>query len=162
MSPTTAHLEALNGPQRRAVTYGEPVLPKGFRSGPLLIVAGAGTGKTSTLAARVAQAAGASGVILLSDVDGLYDRNPKEAGATLIGEVNKIDANVRAMVAGGSSSGMGSGGMASKLDAADIATRAGIGLAIASGLRDHPLAALDKGVGATWFVPQLTARARKS
>jgi len=36
------------------VTYGEPVLPKGFRSGPLLIVAGAGTGKTSTLAARVA------------------------------------------------------------------------------------------------------------
>jgi len=54
MSPTTAHLEALNGPQRRAVTYGEPVLPKGFRSGPLLIVAGAGTGKTSTLAARVA------------------------------------------------------------------------------------------------------------
>jgi DNA helicase-2/ATP-dependent DNA helicase PcrA len=54
MSPTTAHLEALNGPQRRAVTYGEPVLPKGFRSGPLLIVAGAGTGKTSTLASRVA------------------------------------------------------------------------------------------------------------
>jgi DNA helicase-2/ATP-dependent DNA helicase PcrA len=54
MSPTNAHLEALNGPQRRAVTYGEPVLPKGFRSGPLLIVAGAGTGKTSTLAARVA------------------------------------------------------------------------------------------------------------
>ncbi|MCP5466098.1 MAG: ATP-dependent helicase [Sinobacteraceae bacterium] len=54
MSPTTEHLEALNGPQRRAVTYGEPVLPKGFRSGPLLIVAGAGTGKTSTLAARVA------------------------------------------------------------------------------------------------------------
>ncbi len=54
MSPTTAHLEALNGPQRRAVTYGEPVLPKGFRSGPLLIVAGAGTGKTLTLAARVA------------------------------------------------------------------------------------------------------------
>ncbi len=54
MSPTTAHLEALNGPQRRAVTHGEPVLPKGFRSGPLLIVAGAGTGKTSTLAARVA------------------------------------------------------------------------------------------------------------
>ncbi len=119
-------------------------------------------GDNDRLAARVAQAAGASGVILLSDVDGLYDRNPKEAGATLIGEVNKIDANVRAMVAGGSSSGMGSGGMASKLDAADIATRAGIGLAIASGLRDHPLAALDKGVGATWFVPQLTARARKS
>ncbi|MFZ1869931.1 MAG: ATP-dependent helicase [Steroidobacteraceae bacterium] len=49
----------LNGPQRRAVTYGEPLpegigAPKGFKSGPLLIVAGAGTGKTDTLAHRVA------------------------------------------------------------------------------------------------------------
>jgi DNA helicase-2/ATP-dependent DNA helicase PcrA len=53
--PTTSHLEKLNGPQRKAVTYGEP-LPdnKGFKSGPLLIVAGAGTGKTDTLAHRVA------------------------------------------------------------------------------------------------------------
>lgn len=53
--PTTAHLEKLNGPQRKAVTYGEP-LPekKGFKSSPLLIIAGAGTGKTDTLAHRVA------------------------------------------------------------------------------------------------------------
>ena len=52
---TTSHLEKLNAPQRRAVAYGEP-LPdnKGFKSGPLLIVAGAGTGKTDTLAHRVA------------------------------------------------------------------------------------------------------------
>lgn len=52
---TTSHLEKLNGPQRKAVTYGEP-LPdnKGIKSGPLLIVAGAGTGKTDTLAHRVA------------------------------------------------------------------------------------------------------------
>ncbi len=55
---TTSHLEKLNGPQRKAVTYGE-ALPesKGFRSGPLLIVAGAGTGKTDTLAHRVAHLA---------------------------------------------------------------------------------------------------------
>jgi len=56
---TASHLEKLNGPQRRAVTYGEPLpegagQPKGFKSGPLLIVAGAGTGKTDTLAHRVA------------------------------------------------------------------------------------------------------------
>ena len=56
---TASHLAKLNGPQRRAVTYGEPVpggggQPKGFKSGPLLIVAGAGTGKTDTLAHRVA------------------------------------------------------------------------------------------------------------
>src|ERR1700747_3822835 len=52
--PTTSHLEKLNGPQRKAVTYGEPLPEKGFASGPLLIVAGAGTGKTDTLAHRVA------------------------------------------------------------------------------------------------------------
>src|SRR6201982_129229 len=52
---TTSHLEKLNGPQRKAVTHGEP-LPdnKGVKAGPLLIVAGAGTGKTDTLAHRVA------------------------------------------------------------------------------------------------------------
>jgi DNA helicase II / ATP-dependent DNA helicase PcrA len=51
---TTAHLERLNAPQRKAVTHGEPLGGKGYRSGPLLIVAGAGTGKTDTLAHRVA------------------------------------------------------------------------------------------------------------
>ncbi len=52
--PTSSHLERLNGPQRKAVTYGEPLPEKGFKAGPLLIVAGAGTGKTDTLAHRVA------------------------------------------------------------------------------------------------------------
>src|SRR3569833_1550326 len=52
--PTTSHLEKLNGPQRKAVTYGEPLSEKGLKSGPLLIIAGAGTGKTDTLAHRVA------------------------------------------------------------------------------------------------------------
>jgi DNA helicase-2/ATP-dependent DNA helicase PcrA len=52
--PTSAHLEKLNGAQRKAVTYGQPLADKGFASGPLLIVAGAGTGKTDTLAHRVA------------------------------------------------------------------------------------------------------------
>jgi DNA helicase-2/ATP-dependent DNA helicase PcrA len=54
MSTTTAHLEKLNAPQRKAVVHGEPLADKGYRSGPLLIVAGAGTGKTETLAHRVA------------------------------------------------------------------------------------------------------------
>jgi ATP-dependent DNA helicase UvrD/PcrA len=55
---TSEQLGSLNAPQRRAVTYGEP-LPggKGFRSGPLLVVAGAGTGKTNTIAHRVAHLA---------------------------------------------------------------------------------------------------------
>src|SRR3974377_338082 len=51
---TTSHLDRLNAPQRKAVTHGEARPDKGFASGPLLIVAGAGTGKTDTLAHRVA------------------------------------------------------------------------------------------------------------
>jgi DNA helicase-2/ATP-dependent DNA helicase PcrA len=50
---TASHLEKLNAPQRKAVSYGE-ILPKAVKAGPLLIIAGAGTGKTSTLAHRVA------------------------------------------------------------------------------------------------------------
>ena len=119
-------------------------------------------GDNDRLAARVAQAAGAAGVVLLSDVDGLFDRAPHLPDAMLLPTVEKIDGRVRVMVAEGSSSGMGSGGMASKLDAADIATRAGIGLVIASGLRDHPLLALEQGGAATFFVPREGASARKS
>ena len=54
---TAAHLEKLNAPQRKAVCYGEAQPQKGLKSGPLLIVAGAGTGKTDTLAHRVAHLA---------------------------------------------------------------------------------------------------------
>jgi DNA helicase-2/ATP-dependent DNA helicase PcrA len=51
---TTAHLDRLNAAQRKAVCHGEPLPEKGYRAGPLLIIAGAGTGKTDTLAHRVA------------------------------------------------------------------------------------------------------------
>jgi DNA helicase-2/ATP-dependent DNA helicase PcrA len=51
---TTSHLDRLNAPQRKAVTHGEPLPEKGYAAGPLLIIAGAGTGKTDTLAHRVA------------------------------------------------------------------------------------------------------------
>jgi glutamate 5-kinase len=119
-------------------------------------------GDNDRLAARVAQAAGAAGVVLLSDVEGLYDRNPAEPGALLVPEVARIDGRIRIMVSEGSSSSMGSGGMASKLDAADIATRAGIGLTITSGLRDHPLAALEAGASSTFFTPREGGSARKS
>lgn len=117
-------------------------------------------GDNDRLAARVAQAAGAAGIVLLSDVDGLYDRDPDDPAARLVPLVTKIDRRIQRMVSGRSASGMGSGGMASKLAAADIATRAGIGLAIASGRGDHPLAA-DAASAFTWFVPQAGGGARK-
>src|SRR5580658_5023398 len=51
---TTSAFDALNPQQRRAATHGTPVKDKGVQCGPLLIIAGAGTGKTNTLAHRVA------------------------------------------------------------------------------------------------------------
>ena len=117
-------------------------------------------GDNDRLAARVAQAAGASAVLLLSDVDGLFDRNPAIAGAVRLAEVRGVTSEIHAMVSGGSASGMGSGGMTSKLQAAEIAERAGIALAIASGLVDAPLARACTDEVGTLFLPK-TARGRK-
>lgn len=119
-------------------------------------------GDNDRLAARVAQAAQASAVLLLSDVDGLYDRNPKEPGAKLIAQVDAVTAEIQAMASGESASGMGSGGMTSKLQAAQIAELAGIALVIASGLHDKPVArATGEGIG-TLFRTQRKSGARKA
>jgi DNA helicase-2/ATP-dependent DNA helicase PcrA len=53
--PAVSHLDVLNAAQKKAATYGEPSGERGWRAGPLLVIAGAGTGKTSTIAHRVAQ-----------------------------------------------------------------------------------------------------------
>src|SRR3546814_7648481 len=72
-------------------------------------------GDNDRLAARIGQASDASGVILLSDIDGLYDSNPHtNPDATLIPVVETIDGGIEAMADRKSSSGMGSGGMVSK------------------------------------------------
>lgn len=119
-------------------------------------------GDNDRLAARVAQAAGADAVLLLSDVDGLYDRAPHEPGAALVPRVAGVDDTVMAMASGASSSGLGSGGMTSKLQAARIAERAGIALAIVNGTRESPVAAaLASGAG-TLFVPQRGSTARQA
>ena len=111
-------------------------------------------GDNDRLAARVAQAAGASAVLLLSDVDGLFDRNPAAVGAVRMTEVRGVTPEIHAMARGGSASGMGSGGMTSKLQAAEIAERAGIALAIASGLVDAPLARACTDEVGTLFLPR--------
>ena len=116
-------------------------------------------GDNDRLAARVAQAAGAQGVLLLSDVDGLYDRNPAEPGAGHIPRVEGVDARIEAMADRGSASGMGSGGMVSKIAAARIANAAGAHLAIASGRVDRPLSTDARH---TLFVAEKSASARKA
>ena len=97
-------------------------------------------GDNDRLAARVAQAAGADRVLLLSDIDGLYDRRPDvETHGQFIGLVESVDESIMAMADGSSGSGLGSGGMTSKLEAAKIANLAGIELSIISGREEHPL-----------------------
>ncbi|GGB63249.1 glutamate 5-kinase [Blastomonas aquatica] len=119
-------------------------------------------GDNDRLAARIAQAAGAAGVVLLSDVDGLFTANPKNnPEAKLVESVARIDARVRAMADGGSASGMGSGGMLSKLEAARIATSAGAHLAIANGTLANPLARLAEGGRGTVFTAGPQGKGRK-
>ncbi len=119
-------------------------------------------GDNDRLAARVAQAAQASAVLLLSDVDGLFDRDPRQPDARLLAEVRGVTPEIHAMATGASASGMGSGGMTSKLQAAEIAELAGISLVIANGTHDAPIArALEQEIG-TLFLPRRRAGARKA
>ena len=119
-------------------------------------------GDNDRLAARVAQAARASAVLLLSDVDGLYDRNPADPAAERLTVVRGVTPAIHAMADGGSGSGLGSGGMTSKLQAAEIAELAGIALAIGNGAPEAPIARVTQhGIG-TLFLPRGKARARKA
>jgi len=113
-------------------------------------------GDNDRLAARVAQMASAECLVLLSDVDGLYSADPgRNPAATFIPEVTAVTDAIEAM-AGGPTSGVGSGGMTTKIAAAQIALGAGCSLAIASGHRLHPLKAVEEGERCTWFVPGAT------
>ena len=93
-------------------------------------------GDNDNLSALVATLAGADKLFLLTDIQGLYTADPKtDPQAELIKEVPLIDERLKAS-AGGSLSGLGVGGMSTKLEAAEIATRAGCEVIIAAG--DEP------------------------
>jgi glutamate 5-kinase len=113
-------------------------------------------GDNDRLAARVAQMAGADCLILLSDIDGLYTADPsKDPEAQFIARVMEITPAIEAM-AGGSGTGMGSGGMQTKIAAAKIAVAAGCHLCISKGAFQHPLQRIEEGARCTWFVPSAT------
>jgi len=110
-------------------------------------------GDNDTLAARIAAKINAGLLILLSDVDGLYDRNPKEEGAQLLHTVREITPEIDA-AAGGAGTHTGTGGMKTKLEAARIATAAGVPMIIANG--HHPdviHGVLDGTAPCTCFTP---------
>ena len=93
-------------------------------------------GENDSLSAIVAQLVDADLLVLLSDIDGLYTADPrKDPDATLIPVVQTITPEILAL-AGGTGSSLGSGGMATKLKAAQLATDAGIDMVIANG--EHP------------------------
>ncbi len=110
-------------------------------------------GDNDRLAARVAQMISADCLVLLSDIDGLYTADPgRDAQAVFIPEVRGITAEIEKM-AGGASSDVGSGGMATKVAAAKIAVTAGCHMCVALGREPHPLQRLENGARCTWFYP---------
>jgi glutamate 5-kinase len=109
-------------------------------------------GDNDRLAARVGTMVSADLVVLLSDIDGLYDAPPgTNASAKHIARVEHITPEIEAM-AGAAGSGLSRGGMLTKIEAAKIVTASGIHMVIASGHLEHPLDAIAKGARCTWFV----------
>lgn len=120
-------------------------------------------GDNDRLAARVAQMVEADALILLSDVDGLYDADPnKHPQAKRIPEINTIDETLLA-IAGDSASNYGSGGMKTKLVAAQIVMSHGIKMLITEGKPKHPIHQFRQHGKGTWFKPLVSGlKAKKA
>ncbi len=115
-------------------------------------------GDNDNLSALVANVVDADVLLILSDIDGLFTADPrKHPDASLIREVPVIDDAVRER-ATGSASGLGVGGMSTKIQAAELATRSGVTVVIAHGARQNVIvdAVAGRDVG-TRFLPQVSS-----
>lgn len=112
-------------------------------------------GDNDNLSALTAILAQADKLILLTDQEGLFTADPrKDPNATLIETVEKIDVSIKAL-AGDSISGLGTGGMSTKIEAAEIATKAGISVVIAKGAEPDILLKIMSGdKKGTTFLPR--------
>lgn len=110
-------------------------------------------GDNDRLAARTAQLVQADLLVLLSDVDGLYTADPRRnPQAKHLSVVERLTPEILAMGTGANSdAGVGTGGMATKLAAVQIAGSAGCATLIASGLQRHPIKAVRDGARSTLF-----------
>jgi len=119
-------------------------------------------GDNDRLAARVATMVSADLLILLSDVDGLYDQPPGNGrDAKLVPMVERITPQIEAM-AGVSHSATARGGMITKIEAGKIATTGGVHMVIAPGAIKNPIRAIADGGRCTWFMtPANPVTARK-
>ncbi|PHR91252.1 MAG: glutamate 5-kinase [Robiginitomaculum sp.] len=121
-------------------------------------------GDNDRLAARVAQMVEADLLILLSDIDGLYDKDPSQNDdAHHIPTITELTPEIMAMGGNANSArGTGSGGMATKLQAAKIATEAGCTLVITKGCHERPLSVLDAASAkASWFSAKTNTQAAR-
>ena len=113
-------------------------------------------GDNDRLASRVAQISSADCLILLSDVDGLYTKNPKlDKNVKLIKEITNIDKKIE-KISTNTSGEHGTGGMKTKIDAAKICQVSGCVMAIANGLLDRPIQQIVKKNNCTWFLPKIS------
>ena len=107
-------------------------------------------GDNDRLSARVAQMVKSDVLVLLSDVDGLYSADPaRDPAARHLPIVEQLTPDIFALAGGAASSGVGTGGMRTKLAAAEIARGFGCATIITAGHDDHPLARLAEGARAT-------------
>jgi glutamate 5-kinase len=118
-------------------------------------------GDNDRLAARVAQMIGADLLVLLSDVDGLYTADPRRnPQAEHLPRVGRLTPEIEAMAGGANAgAGVGTGGMATKLAAARIASAAGCATVITLGARPSPLLAVEDGERSTIIEPSMTPAA---
>ena len=113
-------------------------------------------GDNDNLSARVANLMNADLLIILTDQRGLYTADPrKDPQAQLIEEVAQVTAEIKAL-AGGTRTGLGTGGMATKLQAVELATRSGTSVVIAQGTRANVIVDAANGVSVgTRFAAQV-------
>ncbi len=113
-------------------------------------------GDNDRLASRVAQITNADTLILLSDVDGLFTKNPKTfKDAKLIRKINNIDKDIKNINIKGMTE-FGSGGMNTKIEAAKICNLAGCNMVIANGLYLNPINKIEKKNNCTWFISKIS------
>ncbi len=119
-------------------------------------------GDNDRLASRVAQITNADTLVLLSDVDGLYTKNPKLfKDAQLIKKVNDFDKDIQNIYIKGITK-FGKGGMTTKIEAAKICNLAGCNMLIANGLHLNPIKEIEKKNNCTWFISKISKlQARK-
>ena len=113
-------------------------------------------GDNDRLASRVAQISGSDCLILLSDVDGLFDKNPKlNKNAKLINKVKEINNNIENYISKNISE-HGTGGMKTKIEAAKICQISGCYMSIANGLMNRPIKNIIEKNNCTWFLPKVS------